>query len=157
MTHVTCRLTAKNWDQLRSPTLCNRVWATFYAIVKGKGGPYSIAEHRVSELIPVLGSQPAGDVSQARSYPRNPYYQFCCFVNRGMMGVNSLSKTVTRQHRGCDLNPGPSAPEWLSACDSSVFPMRAMIAQYLLCLYVCHTPVFCQNRETYDHANSATW
>ena len=27
------------------------------------------------------------------------------------MGVNSLPKTVTRQHRGCDLNPGPSAPE----------------------------------------------
>ena len=29
MTHITCRLTAKNWDQLRNPTLCNRVWATF--------------------------------------------------------------------------------------------------------------------------------
>jgi len=29
MTHVTCRLTAKNWDQLRHPTLGNRVWATF--------------------------------------------------------------------------------------------------------------------------------
>ena len=27
------------------------------------------------------------------------------------MGVNSLPKTVTRQRRGCDLNPGPSAPE----------------------------------------------
>ena len=27
------------------------------------------------------------------------------------MGVNSLLKTVTRQRRGCDLNPGPSAPE----------------------------------------------
>ena len=27
------------------------------------------------------------------------------------MGVNSLHKTVTRQRRGCDLNPGPSAPE----------------------------------------------
>jgi len=25
--------------------------------------PYSITEHRVTELIPVLGSQPAGDVS----------------------------------------------------------------------------------------------
>ena len=25
--------------------------------------------------------------------------------------MNSLSKTVTRQRRGCDLNPGPSAPE----------------------------------------------
>jgi len=24
--------------------------------------------------------------------------------------VNSLPKTVTRQSRGCDLNPGPSAP-----------------------------------------------
>ena len=31
--------------------------------VKGKGSPYSTAEHRVPELIPVLGSQPAGDVS----------------------------------------------------------------------------------------------
>jgi len=27
------------------------------------------------------------------------------------MGVNSLPKTVTRQCSGCDLNPGPSAPE----------------------------------------------
>jgi len=27
------------------------------------------------------------------------------------MGVNSLPKTVTRQRRGCDLNPGPCAPE----------------------------------------------
>ena len=30
---------------------------------KGKGNPYSIIERRVPELIPVLGSQPAGDVS----------------------------------------------------------------------------------------------
>jgi len=27
------------------------------------------------------------------------------------MGVNSLPKTVIRQRRGCDLNPGPSAPD----------------------------------------------
>ena len=27
------------------------------------------------------------------------------------MGMNSLSNTVTRQRRDCDLNPGPSAPE----------------------------------------------
>ena len=27
------------------------------------------------------------------------------------MGVSSLPKTATRQRRGCDLNPGPSAPE----------------------------------------------
>ena len=30
-----------------------------------KGSPYSINEHRVPEMIPVLGSQPAGDVSQS--------------------------------------------------------------------------------------------
>ena len=29
MTHITCRLTAKYLDQLRNPTLGNRVWATF--------------------------------------------------------------------------------------------------------------------------------
>ena len=29
MTHITCKLTAKNRDQLRKPTLGNRVWATF--------------------------------------------------------------------------------------------------------------------------------
>ena len=30
-------------------------------VKKGKGSPYSITEHRVPELIPFLGSQPAGD------------------------------------------------------------------------------------------------
>ena len=29
MTRIICRLTAKNRDQLRNPTLGNRVWATF--------------------------------------------------------------------------------------------------------------------------------
>ena len=30
---------------------------------------------------------------------------------QGHSDVNSLPKTVTRQRRNCDLNPGPSAPE----------------------------------------------
>ena len=34
---------------------------------KGKGSSYSITERRVPELIPVLGSQPAGDVSHKPS------------------------------------------------------------------------------------------
>jgi len=34
---------------------------------KGKGSPYSITERRVPELIPVLGSQPAGKVSHKPS------------------------------------------------------------------------------------------
>jgi len=33
MTHVTCRLTAKNRDQLRNPTLGNRVWAAGLAFL----------------------------------------------------------------------------------------------------------------------------
>jgi len=34
MTHVTCRLTAKNRDQLRNPALGNRVRATFFIPTK---------------------------------------------------------------------------------------------------------------------------
>ena len=36
-------------------------------VKKSKGSPYSITEHRVLELIPVLVSQPAGDVSHKPS------------------------------------------------------------------------------------------
>jgi len=75
---------------------------------KGKDSPYSITEHRVPELIPVLGSQPASDVSHK---PRPVVTQFRCIVNRGTMGVNSLPKTVIRQRRGCDSNPGPFVHE----------------------------------------------
>jgi len=75
-----------------------------------KGSPYSITERRVSELIPVLGSQHAGDVSHkpggrlpllsARpavtpATLKRPATGFRCLVNRGTMGVNSLPKTVT--------------------------------------------------------------
>ena len=34
MTHITRRLTAKTRDQLRNPTLCNRVWATFTFLLR---------------------------------------------------------------------------------------------------------------------------
>jgi len=90
------------------------------------GSPYSIAKRRVPELILVFGSQPAGDVSH-KSSGRLPLLSarpavtlttlkmaatnFCCSVNKGTMGVDSLPNTVTRQRRYCDLNPGPSAPE----------------------------------------------
>ena len=91
-----------------------------------KGSPYSIAERRVPELIPVVGSQPAGDVNH-KPGGRLPLLSarpavtpailklaatnFAAWLNRGTMGVNSLLKTVTRQRRVCDLNPGPNAPE----------------------------------------------
>jgi len=36
MTHVTCRLTAKNRDQLRNPTLGSGLWATFTFLLAKK-------------------------------------------------------------------------------------------------------------------------
>jgi len=53
-------------------TVCPHCFTTFARTIrrfetaickKGKGSPYSTAERRVPELIPVLGSQPAGDGS----------------------------------------------------------------------------------------------
>ena len=87
-----------------------------------KGSPYLITEHRFLELISVLGSQPAGDMSHKPgvSLPLlsdrpavtlttllEGCYQFRCLVNKGTMGVNSLPKTVNWHCYGCDLNPGP--------------------------------------------------
>jgi len=43
------------------------VFFTSISYKKSTGSPYSIAEHRVLELILVLGSQPAGDVSHKSS------------------------------------------------------------------------------------------
>jgi len=42
---------------------CDGLTTRSAALVNGKSSPYSITERRVPELIPVLGSQPAGDVS----------------------------------------------------------------------------------------------
>ena len=44
-----------------SATEYSREWDSFG--IDKKASPYSITERRVPELIPVLGSQPAGDVS----------------------------------------------------------------------------------------------
>ena len=54
-----------------SVNIYGRLWLTTFKCnqskkftsKKGKCRPYSIIECRVPELIPVLGSQPAGDVS----------------------------------------------------------------------------------------------
>ena len=46
------------------------------------------------------------------------------------MGVNSLPKTVTRQRRGCHLNPG------LSATESSMLTTRLPSHQFLVYMYI---------------------
>jgi len=48
---------------LHNTQLVYKVDASSVNSKKGKGSPYSITERRFPELITVLGSQPAGDVS----------------------------------------------------------------------------------------------
>jgi len=80
-----------------------------------KASPYWIAERRVPKLIPALGSQPAGDVSH------KPGGRLPLLSARPAVTLATLKRTATNfaawceqfasLRRGCDLNPGPSAPE----------------------------------------------
>jgi len=56
---------------------------------KKKGSPYSTAERRVPELIPVLGSQPVGDVSQ------KPGGRLPLLSARPAVTLASLKRTAT--------------------------------------------------------------
>ena len=61
MTHVTCRLTAKNRDQLQNPTLGNRVRATFTFLVPMIRSP---------EAVGVQGATRAGERQTHRGTTR---------------------------------------------------------------------------------------
>ena len=61
--HVTCGLTACTPGSALGPTLGNEYGKTLPLPLSIKSGPFSITDPRVPELIPLLGSQPAGDVS----------------------------------------------------------------------------------------------
>jgi len=70
--------------------------------VKGKGGPYSITERRVPELIPVLGSQPAGEVSHKPS-GRLPLLSARPAVNpQALRGLLPISLLGEQRHSGCE-------------------------------------------------------
>jgi len=56
------RISSRRCVKIRSPFLRLNVDSARLS-KKGKGSPYSITERRVPEVIPVLGSQPAGGVS----------------------------------------------------------------------------------------------
>ena len=87
-------------------------------INKSKGSPYSIAERRVPELIVVLGSQPAGDVSH------KPGGRLQCFITFSALTLlvgsqegHPACKTewwgvgmVICQERGADLHMAQLMP-----------------------------------------------
>jgi len=67
-----------------------------------KGSPYSITERRVPELIPVLGSQPAGDVSH------KPGGRLPSLSARPAVTPTTLKRAATnlllgeQRHNGCE-------------------------------------------------------
>jgi len=69
---------------------------------KGKDSPYSITEGRVPELIPVLGSQPAGDVSH------KPGGRLPLLSARPVVTLATLKRATTNfadgehRHDGCE-------------------------------------------------------
>jgi len=65
------------------------------------------------------------------------------------MGVNCLPETVTRQRRGCNLNPGPSAPE------SSMLNTR-LLSHEILSDLVCLTAAHETNTRTHAHTHTHT-
>ena len=55
--------------------------------------------------------------------------------------MNSLPKTVTRQRRGCDLNPGPTAPE--SSTLTTRLPSHPVFDRNIIFLSV--VPIFVEH------------
>ena len=64
--------------------------------LKGKGSPYSIIERRVPELIPVLGSQPAGDVCH------KPGSRLPLLSARPLRGLLPILLLGEQRHNGCE-------------------------------------------------------
>ena len=71
--------------------------------LKGKGSQYSIAERRVPELMPVLGSQPAGDVSH-KPGGRLPLLspRPAVIPSQPLRGLLPISLLGEHRHNGCE-------------------------------------------------------
>jgi len=85
MTHVTCRLTTKNRDQLRNPTLGNRVWATFTFTFSSttvrRPALGDVAATCTWVLLRTCCRRRRGGGSKARRYARTCYSSSCQFVD----------------------------------------------------------------------------
>jgi len=100
MTHITGRLTAKNRDQLRNPTLGNRVWANFtflhtiwrsyrrdhrFFVVTGKGGNVTSAGWQVTLCDPMWHVSSRSGVASLRTaiHLLLTYFSLCVRLSVG--------------------------------------------------------------------------
>ena len=74
----------------------------FNPVQKGKGSPYSITECRVPELIPVLGSQPAGDVSHKPGGRLSLLYARPAVTRVTLRGLLTILLLGEQRHNGCE-------------------------------------------------------
>ena len=69
--------------------------------LKNKGSPYSITERKVPELIPVLGSQPAGDVNYKPDVRLPLLFARPAVTPQPLRGLLSISLLDEQRHNGC--------------------------------------------------------
>jgi len=82
----------------------------------GEGSPYSIAERMVPELIPVLGSQPAGDVSH------KPGGRLPLLSARPAVTLTTLKRAATISMLGEERNDG--CEQFAQDCYSTASRLR---------------------------------
>ena len=70
-------------------------------VKKGKGSPYSTAERRVPQLIPVLDSRPAGDVSH-KPGGRLPLLSGLQLPPQPLRGLLPILLLGEQRHNGCE-------------------------------------------------------
>ena len=93
--------TSSDWVAAAAPIYSYNQRITASPVIKKiKGSPHSITKCRVLELIPVLGSQPAGDVSHK---PGCHYFlsgsQLPSQPLRGLLPISLLGE---QRHDGCE-------------------------------------------------------
>ena len=67
-----------------------------------KSSPYSITERRVSELIPILGSQPAGDVSHKPGGRLPILSARPAVIPQHLRGLLPVLLPGEQRHNGCE-------------------------------------------------------
>ena len=69
MTHVTCRLTAKNRDQRRNPSLGTGVWATVFIVTMQLSTPHRHNDGR-TDHVTACSTRSVGQQQRSRQPPQ---------------------------------------------------------------------------------------